>query len=129
MLTHRAVSLMVLSLTASAALGQKGLLLVAQKGDQSLAIVDPQAGKVIVSVPEGGNTGHEVTASPDGRLAYVPIYGNSGVGKPGTDGHNMVVIDLASHKVVGNWTSVMVSGRTNRFRTQGRDAVRDHGAG
>jgi YVTN family beta-propeller protein len=93
---------MVLSLTASAALGQKGLLLVAQKGDQSLAIVDPQAGRVIVSVPEGGNTGHEVTASPDGRLAYVPIYGNSGVGKPGTDGHNMVVIDLAAHKVVGN---------------------------
>ena len=36
--------------------------------------------------PEGGVTGHEVIASPDGRLAYVPIYGNSGVGKPGTDG-------------------------------------------
>jgi DNA-binding beta-propeller fold protein YncE len=32
----------------------------------------------------------------------VPIYGNSGVGEPGTDGHNMVVIDLASRKVVGN---------------------------
>src|SRR5579871_3148951 len=81
---------------------QHGLLLVAQKGDKSLAIVDPGAGKVLASVPEGGTTGHEVTASPDGRLAYVPIYGNSGVGKPGTDGTNMVVIDLASHKVVGN---------------------------
>jgi DNA-binding beta-propeller fold protein YncE len=32
----------------------------------------------------------------------VPIYGNSGVGEPGTDGHNMVVIDIAAHKVVGN---------------------------
>jgi YVTN family beta-propeller protein len=35
-------------------------------------------------------------------LAYVPIYGNSGVGKPGTDGRNMVVIDITSRKVVGN---------------------------
>jgi len=77
-------------------------LLVAQKGDKSLAIVDPTAGKVLASVSEGGTTGHEVTASPDGRFAYVPIYGNSGVGKPGTDGSNMVVIDLAAHKIVGN---------------------------
>ena len=51
-------------------------------------------------MPEGGTTGHEVAASPDGRLAYVPIYGNSGVGKAGTDGHNMVVIDIAQGKVV-----------------------------
>jgi DNA-binding beta-propeller fold protein YncE len=80
---------------------QNGRLLVAQKGDQSLAIVDPASGAVISSVPEGGVTGHEVIASPDGRFAYVPIYGNSGVGMPGTDGSNLVVIDIAAHKVVG----------------------------
>ena len=28
--------------------------------------------------------------------------GDSGIGKPGTDGQNMVVIDIASRKVVGN---------------------------
>ena len=77
-------------------------LLVTQKGDRSLAIVDPVAGKVLASVPEGGVTGHEVIASPDGRLAYVPIYGNSGVGKPGTDGSTLDVIDIAAQKVVGN---------------------------
>jgi YVTN family beta-propeller protein len=76
-------------------------LLVAQKGDQSLAIVSP-AGKVIASVAEGGVTGHEVAASPDGRLAIVPIYGNSGVGKPGTDGTKIAVIDLAARKVAGD---------------------------
>jgi DNA-binding beta-propeller fold protein YncE len=43
-----------------------------------------------------------VIASPDGRLAYVPIYGNSGVGKPGTDGSNLIAVDLASRKIVGN---------------------------
>ena len=93
--------LLLVCVLASPLLAQRGLLLVAQKGDQSLGIVDPVAGKVVASVAEGGITGHEVTASPDGKLAYVPIYGNSGVGKPGTDGSNIVVIDLAARKVVG----------------------------
>jgi len=79
-----------------------GQLLVVNKGEQSLGIVDPTSGRQIATVPEGGITGHEVAASPEGRLAYVPIYGNSGVGRPGTDGQNMVVIDLAARKVVGN---------------------------
>jgi YVTN family beta-propeller protein len=77
-------------------------LLVANQGDRDLSIIDPAAGQQITAVPEGGITGHEVAASPDGRTAYVPIYGNSGVGKPGTDGHNMVVIDVATHKVTGD---------------------------
>lgn len=80
----------------------RGLLLVANKGDQSLSIVDPASGQQLATVAEGGVTGHEVIASPDGRMAYVPIYGNSGVGKPGTDGSKLVVIDIAAHKVVGN---------------------------
>ncbi len=79
-----------------------GLLLVANKGAQTLGIIDPVAGQQIAIVAEGGETGHEVIASPDGKLAFVPIYGNSGVGKPGTDGKNIAVIDIASRKVVGN---------------------------
>jgi VCBS repeat-containing protein len=76
------------------------LLLVDQKGDRSLALVDPASGKVVADVAENGVTGHEVAASPDGRLAFVPIYGNSGVGKPGTDGRSIAVIDLAARKIV-----------------------------
>jgi DNA-binding beta-propeller fold protein YncE len=94
--------MLFLSLLAASTHAQQGRLLVTQKGLQSLAIVDPVAGKVIASVPEGGITGHEVIASHDGRFAYVPIYGNSGVGKPGTDGTTLVVIDIAAQKVVGN---------------------------
>jgi len=78
------------------------VLLVANKGDQTLGVVDPQLGRQIATIEEHGITGHEVAASPDGGVAYVPIYGDSGVGLPGTDGRNLVVIDLASRKVVGN---------------------------
>ena len=81
-----------------------GRLLVAAKGTQSLVIVDGANGKVIGSVSEGNlpgkDTAHEVAASLDGKLAYLPIYGDSGVGKPGSDGRTMVVIDVASQKIV-----------------------------
>jgi DNA-binding beta-propeller fold protein YncE len=78
------------------------VLLVANQGGRDVSIVDPASAKQLATVPEGGITGHEVAASPDGRTAYVPIYGNSGVGRPGSDGTNMVVIDIAKRKVVGN---------------------------
>lgn len=102
------MSLLILAsvLSVSGALSFKepshhGLLLVANKGDQSLSIVDPTSAKQLDAVAAGGVTGHEVVASPDGRMAYVPIYGNSGVGKPGTDGSKIAVIDIAARKVVG----------------------------
>jgi YVTN family beta-propeller protein len=95
------LSSLVLTFSISA-LAQTPRLLVAEKGAHSLAIIDPAAGKVLASVPEGGITGHEVIASADGKLAFVPIYGNSGVGRPGTDGQNIAVIDVATQKVTGN---------------------------
>jgi len=95
-------ALAVVSMVAQAGFAQNARLLVAQKGDRALAIVDAAAGTVLASVPENGITGHEVAGSPDGKLAFVPIYGNSGVGKPGTDGRNIIAIDLATQKIVGN---------------------------
>src|ERR1700726_1344236 len=92
----------MLSLGAAAANPASGWLLVANKGDNSIGMIDPVSGRQVAEVAEGGVTGHEIVASPDGKLAYVPIYGDSGVGQPGTDGTNMVVIDLAARKVVGN---------------------------
>lgn len=87
---------------APSAGSSSGVLLVANKGAHTLGIIDAQAGSQIKEVPEGGVTGHEVAASPDGRTAFVPIYGNSGVGKPGTDGRKIDVISLETHKVTGN---------------------------
>lgn len=79
----------------------KGFLLVANKGDHTLGIIDTAAGKQIATIDEEGVTGHELVASADGQKAFVPIYGNSGVGKPGTDGSLIRVIDLGSRKIVG----------------------------
>ena len=77
-----------------------GLLLIANKGDQTLGLIDPTAGRQIATVAEGGVTGHEVAASPDGKRAFVPIYGNSGVGMPGTDGSTLAVIDLSERQLI-----------------------------
>jgi YVTN family beta-propeller protein len=82
--------------------GTRPLLLVANQGDHTLSLIDPAAGKEIAAVPVGGVTGHEVAVSADGKLAFVPIYGDSGVGRAGTDGSSMAVIDLTARKVVGS---------------------------
>lgn len=80
----------------------KGLLLVANKADRTLGIVDPVAGKQIATVAEKAVTGHEVIASPDGKRAFVPIYGDAGVGKPGSDGAHMIVVDIAAREIAGS---------------------------
>jgi DNA-binding beta-propeller fold protein YncE len=46
--------------------------------------------------------GHEIATSADGRTAFLPIYGNVGVGKPGLDGNQMLILDLPSRKIVGH---------------------------
>ncbi len=77
-----------------------GVLLVANKGAHTMSVIDPETGKTLATVGESGVTAHEVAASPDGRTAYLPIYGNAGVGKPGTDGRGIDVVDVASGKRV-----------------------------
>jgi YVTN family beta-propeller protein len=79
---------------------QSGLLIVTNKGDHTLGIIDPVLGRQVATVKQSGVTGHELIASPDGRTAYVPIYGDSGVGRPGSDGRTVDVIDLASRRLV-----------------------------
>jgi len=86
----------------AAAQAIKPVLLVVNQGDADLSIVDPAAMKQVVTIAEGvpPMVGHEVTTSPDGRLAYVPLYGDAGVGRPGSDGNQILVIDLANKKIV-----------------------------
>lgn len=79
-------------------------LLVVNQGDTDVSIIDPVSGKELAKVAEhtSGVHGHEIAVSADGRTAFVPIYGSTGVGKPGMDGHEMLLIDIPSRKIVGD---------------------------
>ncbi len=76
----------------------QGLLVVANQMEHTVLVVDPESRRELAKVVVGVN-GHEVVVSKDGRFAYVPIYGNSGVGRPGTDGSTIDVVDLQDHKL------------------------------
>jgi YVTN family beta-propeller protein len=90
------LALVMALLSAAPGPASGGLLLVANKGDHTLGILDTAAGRTVAAMVQSGVTGHEVAASPDGRTAYVPIYGDSGVGRPGTDGSAIDVFDVPS---------------------------------
>lgn len=79
-------------------------LLVANQGNATVSILDPASGAQVALVNENtpGVHGHEIVATADGRTAFLPIYGSTGVGKPGIDGHQMLVIDVRSGKIVGD---------------------------
>ena len=94
------VALFAIGAIAARSENSDGLLLVANKGDRTLSIINPDTGLQLAAVAEDGVTGHEVVASADGQLAFVPIYGNSGVGHAGTDGSLVRVIDLKKSAVV-----------------------------
>ena len=83
---------------------QAQTLLVVNQGDSNLSIINAASGHQVATVAEltPGVHGHEIAVSPDGRTAYMPIYGSSGVGKPGIDGHEMLFIDIPSRKILSH---------------------------
>lgn len=81
---------------------QARTLLAINEAESTLSIIDPKTGRELARIAEGGVAGHEVVASPDGTKAYVPIYSDSFAGRPGSNGSEMVVLDLASHKVIAH---------------------------
>jgi YVTN family beta-propeller protein len=75
-------------------------LVIVNQADHSVLLVDSQTRTTLATISVGVN-GHEVAVSPDSRFAYVPIYGNVGVGRPGTDGRTIDIIDLREKKLAG----------------------------
>ena len=75
-----------------------GVLVVANQKEHTVLVIDPENRRELAKISVGIN-GHEVAVSPDSHFAYVPIYGNSGVGRPGTDGATIDIIDLRERKL------------------------------
>jgi YVTN family beta-propeller protein len=69
-------------------------LLVLEKSDNSLAIVDPANLQIVARIPAGPDP-HEIVASADGKLAYISNYGG-----PDSALSTISVIDLASRKAL-----------------------------
>src|SRR5258708_17014723 len=91
------VGLLMTALSHSAP-PSSGVLVVANQKEHTVLLVDPESRRELAKISVGVN-GHEVAVSPDAHFAYVPIYGNSGVGKPGTDGATIDIIDLQQRKL------------------------------
>lgn len=79
-------------------------LLVLNKGDKQLAIIDPASGKVIARVNVGDGP-HEVTVSSDGKFAYVGNYGQQ------IPGNTISVIDLPVQESYVGWISGLCGAR------------------
>jgi YVTN family beta-propeller protein len=69
-------------------------LLVLEKEQNTLVIVDPQSLAIVARVPVG-NDPHEVAVSDDGRTAYVSNYGGGGGGYS-----TIAVVDLEAQKAL-----------------------------
>ena len=69
-------------------------LLVLEKADSTLAIVDPGTLKIVGRVPAGPDP-HEIEASPDGKLAYISNYGGSD-----STLHTISVVDVEAQKAL-----------------------------
>src|SRR5438309_7937417 len=69
-------------------------LLVLEKSDNSLAIVDPATLQIVARVPAGPDP-HEIVASADGKLAYISNYGGSDSAL-----NTISVIDLATRQAL-----------------------------
>ncbi|HEY1741997.1 MAG TPA: cytochrome D1 domain-containing protein [Granulicella sp.] len=77
-------------------------LLVVNQGDATVSVIDPQTDKQVATIAEhvSGVHGHEIAVSADGKTAFLPIYGSVGVGKPGIDGHEMLILDVPSRRII-----------------------------
>ena len=85
---------LLLAFSCAAAETPKLALIVGNKEENSLAIVDPASGKVVGRVPTGEGP-HEVAVSADGKLAFVANYGTGP-----NPGSTISVIDLVEQKEV-----------------------------
>jgi YVTN family beta-propeller protein len=70
-----------------------GSLVVLNKAEATLAIVDPASAKVVAKVPTGDGP-HEVAISSDGKRAYVTNYGAQ------TPGSSLSIVDLDARKEI-----------------------------
>ncbi len=71
----------------------KATLVVVNRAESTVSIIDADAMKVLATIPVGTGP-HEVVVSPDGKTAIVSIYGEQ------TPGNSFSIIDIATQKEI-----------------------------
>ena len=94
MTTQRVAAVLWCTAVLTAAETPPLALLVGNKDESTLAIVDPASGKVVGRIATGQDP-HEVAASADGKLAFVANYGSGP-----NPGNTISVIDVVAQKEV-----------------------------
>ena len=97
--SRRHLSLMLalagLAISTFSQSGTSGMLVVSNNGEDEVLLVDARTFEVLSALRALPNT-HDITASRDGRYAYAAV-----MGRPGTPGNTIGVIDLKGRKVKG----------------------------
>jgi Tol biopolymer transport system component len=75
-------------------------LLVASNAEHNASLIHPVTFETLANLPAGQGP-HEITLSPDGRLAYVA---DSGAGPNGIKGNTITVLDLPNRRVKATFT-------------------------
>jgi YVTN family beta-propeller protein len=86
------LTLALVLITTHVLVAQSPRLLVLNKEDATLVVVDPASGKTLGTVPVGQGP-HEVVASPDGKWAFASNYGTGPA-----PGRTISMIDIAAKK-------------------------------
>ncbi|HEY7639110.1 MAG TPA: cytochrome D1 domain-containing protein [Steroidobacteraceae bacterium] len=85
---------LLLSAFALPALAAPGTLLVLNKAENTVSLIDLATKKSVATISTGEEP-HEIAVSPDGKIAVVSNYGSSP-----TPGNTLTVIDVPAHKVL-----------------------------
>src|SRR5688500_5153 len=83
--------LTILLVASTAKAVDSGTLLVLNKSDTTVSLIDLASRKVVATVPTGVGP-HEVAVSPDGKIAVVANYGAQ------TPGNSLTVINIPDRK-------------------------------
>ncbi|HEV8330495.1 MAG TPA: cytochrome D1 domain-containing protein [Steroidobacteraceae bacterium] len=86
------LALLLSAFSISAVAAKPGTLLVLNKADNTVSLLDLATKKSVATIPTGEGP-HEVAVSPNGKIAVVCNYGSSP-----TPGNTLTVIDVAARK-------------------------------
>ena len=101
---RRRTPFLALALAAAAGAANAATLVVVNQSDGTVSFVDPATLRVRAKVSEdlkGESHAHEAAVLKDGKTVVLPVYGDSGVGRPGVDGQDVLFVDLSTRSVAG----------------------------